>query len=417
MKWIEKIFGKKELEQVEIRFEELPAWLASVKDGLSESRHAASVYSSIKDALEEIGKSASELEKAEPEGRFHLKMVKIATSNRDNMVKQVRLLMNNINVPESTDIKTVLEFHENAIQTLTMCLENMMKSYQYTKMVFHDDSKNVIAEVNELGRLLNRLIEPITDNRKVLEAFENAEITIGEIKNTYSRIDTEKKMIGEFDEKIKNLKKNIDSGNADLAHIKESKEWGLYIECRNDLLDLENEASKLEAEIKGLFLPLNKPLSRIKQLNEDGRYDLEPAIKKELLSFLSDPKSVKPEFFIDIENIILKDTGTFNPDKRDKILEQIWRAGERLKVFNNEYQTIISHINSKKNEMAGMNIFQEDADLRSRISAQQEDMASAEKEMEISKKHLKSLEDDLTAKTNELQKAVFVIDNRKKILY
>lgn len=417
MKWIEKIFGKKEQEPIEIRFEELPAWLASVKGGLSENRHAASVYSGIEEALEEIGKSASELEKAEPEGRFHLKMIKTATSNRDNMVKQVRLLMNNINIPKSTDIKTVIEFHENAIQTLTMCLENMMKSYQYTKMVFHDDSKNVIAEVNEFGRLLNRLIEPINDNRNLLEAFEDAQNSIDGIKNTYSRIDSEKKIIREFDEKIKNLKKNIDSGNADLAHIKESKEWGFYIDCKNDLLDHENEANKLEAEINGLILPLNKPLLRIKQLNEDGKYDLEPAIKKELLSFLSDPKSVKPGFFVDIEKIILKDSGTFNPDKKDKILEQIRHAGEKLNVVNNEYQTIISGINSRKNEIASMNIVQEDADLRSRISGQQDDLDSAEKEIETSKKHLKSLEDDLNVKKNELQKAVFVIDNSKKILY
>ena len=165
MSWIEKIFGKKVPDPIEIRFVELPKWLSSGRDRLSHGKHAESVYSDIRDALVAIEKSASELEKTEPEGRFHLKMVKIAISNRDNMVKQVRLLLTNINIPKTTDIKTVIEFHENGIQTLTMCLENMMKSYQYTKMVFFQDSKNVIAKVNEFGRLLNQLVEPIGGNK------------------------------------------------------------------------------------------------------------------------------------------------------------------------------------------------------------------------------------------------------------
>jgi len=68
--WIEKLFGKKVQDPIEISFEELPDWLASKRERLSEGRHAESVYSDIEEALDEISKSASELEKAEPEGRF-----------------------------------------------------------------------------------------------------------------------------------------------------------------------------------------------------------------------------------------------------------------------------------------------------------------------------------------------------------
>ncbi|GFO96743.1 hypothetical protein ig2599ANME_0933 [groundwater metagenome] len=417
MNWIEKLFGKKVQDPIEIRFEELSAWLASSRDRLSEGMHAASVYSDIEEALDGIRKSASELENAEPEGRFHLKLVKIAVSNRDNMVKQVRLLMNNINIPKTTDIKTVVEFHENGMQTLTMCLENMMKSYQYSKMVFFEDSKKVIADVNELGRLLNQLVEPINTNRKVLEAFDNAENAILDIENTCSRIDAEKKTIKELDEKIANFKKNIDLNHDNLARLTDSEQWKQYTNSKNDLVDLENKAKKVESEINGLFLPLNKPLLRLKLLNEDGKYDLAPAIKNELRLCLSDPKSVIPEFFIDVEEIIRKDTVAFNPEKRDKILEQIKHAGANIVVFNKEYHTIITNINSKKDEIAGMNIVKESANLGSRISALQDNLASVEKEIDVSKKHLKSLEDGVAMKKKELQQTVFAIDNRKTILF
>jgi len=417
VKWVEKLFGKKVQEPIEIRFEELPSWLASSKDRLSQGRHAESVYSDIEDALLGIRKSALELEKAEPEGRFHLKMVKVASSNRDNMVKQVRLLLNNINIPKTTDIRTVLEFHENAIQTLTMCLENMMKSYQYTKMVFVEDSKKVIAEVNELGRLLNQLVEPINGSKKVLDAFDNAEKKILNIKNMISRVEDEKKLIKELDEKIDSLQKKTELNHDNLARLGDSEQWKQYLNSNNDLVDLENKAKKAESDIITLLVPLNKPLQRLKQMNEVGKYDLPPAIKKDLHLCLTDPKSVSPEFFVDFQNIIQNDTVAFNPEKREKILERIKFSVSKIGDFMKEYQTISSNITAKKDEIAVMNIVQEEANLRGRISSLQDNLTSAEKELEVSKKLLKSLEDSVNLEKNELRQAVFAIDNRKSIIF
>lgn len=162
MKWIDRLFGQKEESPSQIKFEELPEWLAVKSKKISSeiSKNASSRYFEIQGALEEIKESTALLEEAQPEGRFHLKMVKIATSNRDNMARQVRMLLENITIPQASDIKSIVVFHENAMQTLTVCLENMMKSYQYTKLLFIEESKNVIADVNALGRLLNQLINP-----------------------------------------------------------------------------------------------------------------------------------------------------------------------------------------------------------------------------------------------------------------
>jgi H2-forming N5,N10-methylenetetrahydromethanopterin dehydrogenase-like enzyme len=152
-------------------------------------------------------------------------------------------------------------------------------------------------------------------------------------------------------------------------------------------------------------------------MNEAGKYDLPPAIKKELHLCLTDPKSVCPEFFVDIQNTIQKDTVAFYPEKRYRILEQIKYSVSKTGDFIKEYQTIASNINAKKDEIAGMNIVQEAANLRGRISSLQDNLAFEEKELEISKKLLKSLEDGVTLEKNELQQTVFAIDNRKRIIF
>jgi len=415
--WIEKIFGKKVPDPIEIRFDELPKWLSSSRDKLSHGKHTESVYLDIEAVLRGIEKSASELEKTEPEGRFHLKMVKIAISNRDNMVKQVRLLLTNINIPKTTDIKTVIEFHENGIQTLTMCLENMMKSYQYTKMVFFQDSKNVIAKVNELGRLLNQLVEPIGGNKKVLVAFDNAEKSVLNITNQISRIEDQKKTTIELNKKVDYIKKNIELDSENLVRISGSEQWIQYLNSKNELVDLENIAKDAESDINTLLVPLNKPLQRLKQLNDARKYELSPALKKDLQSFLTDPKSTSSEFLIDIQNIIQKDTIAFNPEKREKILEQIEYSISKIGDFMKEYQTIASRISAKKDEIGKMNIVLEEADTSERISMLQEDLASVEKELELSKKLLVSLEESIALEKNQLQQTVNSIDNRKRILF
>lgn len=417
MSWIEKIFGKKVPDPIEIRFDELPKWLSSSRDKLSHGKHAESVYSDIEEALRGIEKSASELEKTEPEGRFHLKMVKVASSNRDNMVKQVRLLLTNINIPKTTDIKTVIEFHENGIQTLTICLENMMKSYQYTKMVFFQDSKNVIVKVNELGRLLNQLVEPIGGNKKVLVTFDNAEKSVLNITNLISRIEDHKKTTIELEKKVDYKKKNIELDSENLVRISGSEQWKQYLNSKSELVDLENIAMDAESDINTLLVPLNKPLQRLKQLNDARKYELSPAFKKDLQSFLTYPKSTSSEFLIDIQNIIQKDTIAFNPEKRKKILEQIEYSVSKIGEFMKEYQTIASRISAKKDEIAKMSIVIEEADISERISMLQDDLASVEKELELSKKLLVSLEESIALEKNQLQQTVYSIDNRKSIVF
>lgn len=419
MNWIEKLFGKKEQLSSEIRFDELHGWLESRLEKISEElgSQAASVYSDIEDALENIRQGTSQLEEAKPEGRFHLKMVKIGTSNRDNMVKQVRMLIENIAVPKTTDIKTILFFHENAVQSLSVCLENMLKSHQYAKLVFLEESKQVITDVNELGRLLNKLIEPIDSRKNALEAFENAKNTIQIIKNSFSELEIEKKTIKEKEENIVLLKKEIEERQKALTLLKDGELWKQYQNYKNELVLLENKAKQAESEINALVLPLNKALTRLRQLSESGRYALKPEVREELYLCLSDPKSVKPEFFVEVKNIVEGDTLNLASGKKDKMLEQIRRVVSSFDSYKEQYQAVVLDIEKKKDEMSKMNINQEEKNHSDLIKTLQDKLAATEKELEISKKHIVSLEHSVELKKQELQQVISIIDSRMRVTF
>jgi DNA repair exonuclease SbcCD ATPase subunit len=418
LKWIERLFGKKEPFSPEIGFDELAGWLESRSKQISGEveKQVVPIYSDIEDALREIKKSASGLEGAQLEGRYHLKMVKVATTNRDNMVKQVRLLTDNITVPKATDIKTIITFHENAMQTLNVCLENMMKSYQYAKMVFLEDSKEVIADVNALGRLLNQLVEPLKDRKKLLDAAENALKTIQAIKEMRSAIELESISIKEKEEKAAALKKDIEEGQGALVRLRESEQWKQYQRSMDELAALLDNAKKTEAEINNIVLPLNKALNRLKQLSESGRYTLAPDIKEGLNSCLSDSKSCCPEFFIELEKIIVE-SDILKLEKLDKMLEQVRLAQSSFGLYKEQYQALMAEIEKKKDEIAKLGIVAEETSLGSKISELQEKLASAEKELEMAKNRLVSLERDIEDKKRDLQQMVSSIDSRVRVLF
>ncbi|MCX9010438.1 MAG: hypothetical protein OIN66_04865 [Candidatus Methanoperedens sp.] len=417
MKWIERLFGKKEPFTPEIRFDELAGWLESRSKDISREveKQVAPVYSEIEDALSEIKKSTAWLEKSQPEGRFHLKMVKVATSNRDNMVKQVRLLTENIVVPQTTDIKAVLSFYENAMQTLSVCLENMMKSYQYAKMVFLEESKEVISDVNALGRLLNQLVEPINARKKLLDAVENGEKAVQAIKEMRSAAEIERASVKEKEEKAAALKKELEEEQKAFVRLKESEEWKQYLARTEELAALENNAKKIESEINSLVLPLNKALNRLKQLSESGRYTLAPEIKEGLYQCLSDSKSCRYEFFVELEKILESDV--LKMERLDKMLEQIKLVQSSFGSYKEQYQALMADIEKKKEEISKLDVVAQEKSQSDRISELQDKLESIEKELEVAKNRLVSLERALELKEREMQQAVSVIDDRMMVLF
>ncbi len=419
MKLIERLFGKKQTPPSGIPFDDLPEWLESRSRKISEEmgKDASSLYSEIGKALSAIKESTTELEEATPEGRFHLKMVKVASSNRDNMSKQVRMLLDNINIPKATDTATIMEFHENASQTLTVCLENMMKSYQYTKLVYFEESKELIAKVNALGRLLNQLIEPIDNKRNVLDALNSARTTIQNIKNITLDIGFNEKAVNESGEKIAILKKELSDNEKALAQLKESEPWKEHIKSREELISLEADAGKKEAEIRGFILPLNKALSRLKQLSDSGRYTLAPEIKEGLNSCLSGQINVNPEFFIEFQKIVESGVLNLTTDKTDKILEQIKLVLVSLDSSKREYQALTQDIEKQKEKISGLKAADEETGLEKRIVDLKDKITAMEKELELSRNRVESLKRDIELKRQELQQSVSVIDSRMRISY
>lgn len=415
MNWIRKIFLKREEQAVGL--DQLSTLLDEKYENIAKNveKRAVSLYSDIKNILKEIKTSVALLEHAKPEGTFHLKAVKIATSNRDNMVKQVRMLLENITVPEVTDFKTIINFYNNAMHSLSVCLDNMMKSQHYAKMVFLEESKQVIVKLNEFRRLLDQF--KINEEIKLLNAFEDTRNVIKDIKDMSYDIEKEKKSIKELQEHIVVLNKNIEEYKISLTQLKESHAWKQYLHYKNELAQLEERLRETEYSINALVLPLSKGLNRLRQLVESERYVLSPEIKKGLYVCISDPKTVNPEFFIEFRDIVERNILNLSPAKQDKMLEQLELVISCIESYKKQYQALKKEIELKKNEISELGIHDEEKKLVSNIAELQDEVIATQRQLEASEKHLLSLEKDIVSKKQRLQQMVYQIDSKIRISF
>ncbi|MCX9084553.1 MAG: hypothetical protein OIN87_07150 [Candidatus Methanoperedens sp.] len=415
MKWIKKIFANKESRQDTLNLDQLPGWLESKSRKISEEtgRKVSSIFPEIKKTLARIKNSTEELDKSKPEGRFHLKMIKVATSNRDNMSKQVKMLLENIVIPEEKDVKTIITFHKNGMHTLGICLENMMKSYQYTKLVYFEESKDVIADVNSLGRLLNHLVEDIDLKKPLLDALDMSQGLVIYIKKIAVDIDSIERSMKETDARIVFLKKEIEEDQNDLNILIQSQIWKQYVSAKEQLILLESNAQKKSSEINDIISPLSKAINRLKQLSESGRYTLKPEDRDALNICLSCPIDVPPEFFITFQKIV--ESGELNLQKTDKLLPQIQLAASTLGEKRKEYNLILDEIRTKEDEISKMKVIGEEKELKDSITALEDKLILAEKDIDASRKKIELLKKDLESKRLELQQNISMIDNNVRL--
>jgi hypothetical protein len=123
-------------------------------------------------ALLELKENNSKLAEAKVEGDFDVRAVKRAKSNRENVTKQVAALIDKIKVQDKPDFKTLEEFYDAAVQNLETCLENMDRSFKYTRPVFPQESKDLSESLSRLSRAFKELRGAILENKSEIEAID-----------------------------------------------------------------------------------------------------------------------------------------------------------------------------------------------------------------------------------------------------
>ncbi len=423
MKWIKKLFGKKEdsseeTDLKEISFEDLPAWL-NVRSQKLSSRVEKDVSGLLRDleaSLSELKESNSRLAAARVEGDFDIRAVKRAKSNRENVTKQVAMLIDKIRVQENRDFRALEDFYGAAMQNLNTCLEHMNRSFRYTRVVFPGESKEVSESLSSMGRIFNEFREAILVNKKEMDAIEAAYSEIDEIQELSALLAVEELELESRNQRIQNLKTDTSETSQALEDFRKGAAWQSLQALQVEFNAAGEKLRKAEAGLSSLVLPLSGHLSRIKKLHESSRYTLKPEVKKQLDISLENPIQVDPSFFLELQKVLEDNALDMQAQKKEKALQQVKAAISFFPERKKEYLENLKEFEAKKAKIEGsdtgklVELEHKEAELLSRTRLLEEDIKDSEKK-------LAALREELEHKKEKLLASVSLIDSGIKVIF
>jgi hypothetical protein len=420
LKWIKKLFGKKEdsIEETglnEINYEDLPSWLDVRSQKLSSrvERDVSDLLKELEVSLLELKKSNSELVEAKVEGDFDIRAVKRAKSNRENVTKQIALLIDKIKVQENRDFKSLERFYGASVQSLDTCLEHMNQSFKYTRDVFPEESKEVIESLSSLGKVFNDLRDVILENKKEMDAIEVAYSEANEIKELSALIAAEELESESRNQKIQILKSEASKTSQDLEDFKKGAIWQSLQSLQAEFSIAKEKLQKSEAGLSSLVLPLSSHLSRIQKLHESSRYTLNPEVKKQLDICLKDPVNIDPSFFPELQKVFGDNALDMQAQKKEKALLQVKTAILVFPEKKKEYLEAVQEYETKKAVIEGSDtgklaeLEHKKAEILNRIRLLENDVKDSEKKMVV-------LREELEHKKEKLLSSISLIDSRVK---
>jgi len=255
---------------------------ASSFRGLTEN--AEKTYVEIDQVRKKLEGGLKVLETATANEDTFPRIYKSANVNRENMIRHLRQMLSQTEVPKKTDLETVKTYYNNSIAAILYSTERSLKSHYYVKYLFEEESKEVISSVKALEALFLRLKTPIQDKAKELGDVEKSRSLVSGIKARRRKIadaeaamDEKLKKQGELQKRLTSRKKDLEK----LIHGKDYKDYKSLLEEEKALVDsLHAPGRKLNA----LLAPISKALHRFHNMVGAGRYLLD-AEEKRLLGF------------------------------------------------------------------------------------------------------------------------------------
>jgi predicted nucleic acid-binding Zn-ribbon protein len=419
MKWLNKILGKAEIPST-VAFDGIDTWLDMVSKSLFRglSTNAEQLYEEIRAIRERLKQKTSELQDAEPDETMPAPIAKIGLPNRDKMVKHLYLLTEKISIPTQTDYKTVLSFYRITNSNMEFAFGKSSKTIYYVRSLFPDEVKEVVADLHQLRTVLNQLITPVKGKESQIMNLERVPEIVGDIKDLKSRIEKEKENVCEQEEECSALEGRIETEGKRLRLIEEGEEWMRFKELETELTSLEEELNALESNVSKLFSPINKALNLLKKQDETGRHTLTPEERRAVSSILTSPIRALGEdineFLLSIKNIIEGDPSILKERKRDKTLTWIDHLlNSELPAIKGKRELLQSRIEEVKGKLSDLTILKDRKETEQSIVSAKAQLTRLQEGIDRTKKHIVSLEEELTEKERFLLEVLEGIAGKK----
>jgi hypothetical protein len=405
MDFLKKLFGKNkdEPEELHLEFENLLEWSKTrYKGQVNAARPLISdLYSVIDNKLEQLRIDKKAFMAATPVESADKKMGKIADSNRDVIVSNLEILDEKITVPNDNSVEGAYAFYNESVSHLDTFLDNTRKSMLYAKSLYPTEYGKINEDLANLNHALSDLFSTIEQPRYKLGMISNIFEDIEYIHNLESEIMNCRDKIQGLENKYSSLDENIQGAKSDLEKLIEGSEYPRAEAINSEIDDVRQQLLNVEADIKRMFTPLSKALSRMKKQDENGIHTLSPqmrnildiAVKDSVLALDYDLDPLYDELILRLQS----DSLGLKDKKKDKTLEQVHsiKTSSSLKSLYENKKEYDNRLKQLRDQLDQMDVYRQKTSMEKDISKKQEALVSTQDKLEDETKRLESLEEQL----------------------
>ncbi|RNI13781.1 hypothetical protein EFE42_06605 [Methanohalophilus sp. RSK] len=416
MDFLKKLFGKgkDEPEELHLEFENLYEWSKTryEREANSAKPLISDLYSAIDNKLDQLRVDKNSFLDTTPIESADMKMSKIADSNRDVIVDNLGILDEKITVPHDNSIGGAHAFYIESLSHMDSFLDNTRKSMLYAKSLYPAEYNKINGDLANLNHALSDLFSTIEGPWNKLEMISNIFEDIEDIHNLESEIIDCRNKIQELENKYTSLDENLQDAKSDLEKLINGSEYPRAEAINSEIDDVRQQVLDVEADLKRMFTPLSKALSRMKKQDENGIHTLSPQVRNILGIVMKDPVSAL-DYDLDplYDELILRlqsDSLGLKDKKKDKTLEQVHliKTSSSLNSLCEDKKKYDNRLEQSRDQLDRMDVYHQKTSMEKDISKKQEALVSTQDKLKDETKRLQSLKEQLENTKSKLSSDV-----------
>ena len=332
MGFLERIFGKQEQKEFSLNLTDIEKFLENETLAQKQvlSKNTAGKFAEIKYVLRNLEVLVKNLEKKEVSGQ-NQRLLGIARTSKQQAVRQLSSIVQRLQPPQSTDLKSVVSYSRESIALLERESRVFGKNVAYTSIYLKDEVKEIGAMVKELIDLLNSLKDEamqysaLAASEKILESKNTAQKQKERTLATEKSIASAKSIIAVLEKERSTVRETI-------ALLERSE-----VVSRLSLLETEKKSflrkkQELAAETLNLFSSVDKPLKRLNSLIATGKFPVSGEqkeffsllVSEPLLALRRDPRGEKvKEALSELKKAMVEGTVQLKEKEKEKKLSAL----------------------------------------------------------------------------------------------
>lgn len=404
MKFIDKLFGKKKAENpsLKLKIDELPQLISDEAEReFNELKpFILNKYKEINYSIGAIPEVIDSLLTAEVVESANKRVEKVGDANKDNIVNNLRSIIEKVVTPKDTSLQSAFEFCIIAKSTLKTVHENTHRSQLYIKAIYPEESQKIIAALSSLEDPVDELLMALRDKKARMDSFDKFSEEIENYNRMKKQILESQTKVEHFESRISSMKKDVHDAKNRLNELECSREFERAKELEVEISTLKEQLSDVDHNIQRLFSPLSKVFSRMEKQDKSEICVLSPEHRQILEKITHNPASAlehdMDSFFAEVKPRIENGSLGLKDQMCEKVLQQLdkLQSSKDLPFLREKRKEYSLQHESAMNELNGLSVYRDKEELVKQISRDEHMLKTTENDLIMEKKHLDALTEE-----------------------